>query len=129
MDGWNPEHRPNLLPGLSRELRERQTEAEEYLWEVLRNRKFRGLKFRRQHRIANYVADFCCLQLKLIVELDGGVHSTDFQIAHDEHRDRNLEVAGYRVVRVPNHRVFEDLGAVMRRLAAVVAELEGRSGD
>ena len=59
----------------ARELRLRTTEAEQKLWFLLRNRKLKGKKFRRQHAIANYVADFYCNESKLIIELDGNFHT------------------------------------------------------
>ena len=59
----------------ARSLRRRQTDAEKALWRLLRNRTFLGVKIRRQHAIGRYVADFVCLDSKLIVELDGGRHA------------------------------------------------------
>ena len=114
------------LANLPRELREKQTRAEEYLWRVLRDRRFRGLKFRRQHRVTNFIADFYCHSLKLIIELDGEVHSTASQAAHDENRDTYLEYLGYSIIRIPNQDIFQDLAAVMARLSKLVDELESR---
>ena len=59
----------------ARELRQRSTKAEEKLWSRLRNRKIKGKKFRRQHAIAGYVADFYCHESKLVIELDGNFHT------------------------------------------------------
>jgi len=94
------------------------------MWRFLRNRRFRGLKFRRQQRITNFIADFYCHELKLIVELDGGVHSTNEQADHDDNRDFYLQSLGYRIVRFPNRDLFESIGDVMQRLATVVDELQ-----
>ncbi|WP_299217204.1 uroporphyrinogen-III synthase [uncultured Dokdonia sp.] len=88
---------------IARHLRQEQTPAEEFLWEVLRNRQFEDLKFRRQHPIKNYIVDFCCLEIMLIVELDGGYHNTIDQKEKDELRDIHLRQLGYRVLRYKNN--------------------------
>jgi len=73
----------------ARQLRRDQTDAEQALWARLRDRQLCGAKFRRQHPIGPFVADFCCPQGKLIVELDGGQHAEE--IAVDQKRSRFLE--------------------------------------
>ena len=60
-------------------LRQRQTDAEEKLWQLIRNRKLSGLKFRRQHPLDKYIADFCCHEKRLVIELDGGIHKSKVQ--------------------------------------------------
>ncbi|MFC1798046.1 endonuclease domain-containing protein [Patescibacteria group bacterium] len=64
------EYNPRYIVELSKELRQKQTESEEILWEVLRNRKLNNLKFRRQHPFGRYIADFYCDEIKLVIELD-----------------------------------------------------------
>ncbi|MDP3381323.1 MAG: DUF559 domain-containing protein [bacterium] len=64
------EYNPKYIVELSKELRQQQTEAEEILWEVLRNRKLNNLKFRRQHPFGRYIADFYCDELRIVIELD-----------------------------------------------------------
>jgi very-short-patch-repair endonuclease len=92
-----------------------QTPPEQILWSILRGRRLAGLKFRRQEPIGPYIVDFCCRQLKLIVELDGMSH---FETGdRDEVRTRWLEEQGYRVFRVTNWDVNEDLEAVARGIA------------
>ncbi|KAF1713249.1 DNA methyltransferase [Pseudoxanthomonas sangjuensis] len=81
---------------LARHLRRAMTDAERSLWHHLRNRAFMAHKFRRQHPVGPYIADFVCLERRLIVELDGGQHAGD---PRDETRDRVLQAAGYRVLR------------------------------
>src|SRR3954453_23429898 len=90
---------------IARDLRERQTSAEAILWECLRNRRLGGLKFRRQHPIAesNYVADFFSYEHHLVVELDGSIH--DLQQAADAERQHDIEALGYRVIRFSNEQV------------------------
>ena len=94
-----------------RELRERSTNPEQLLWEVLRNRRLAGFKFRRQYSIDRFIVDFVCLEAKLIVELDGDYH--DYVIERDLARQRILESFGYRVARFWNEDVDEDLDAVV----------------
>ena len=76
------------------------TGAEAILWSMLRNRQLDGLKFRRQAPVAGAIADFACHEIKLIVELDGGVH--DLHEARDLLRDARIEAAGYTVLRFRN---------------------------
>ncbi len=75
-----------------------------------------GCKFRRQHPIDRYVTDFCCLEKKLIVELDGGGHAR--QTERDKRRTERLNSAGYTVVRFWNRQVFEDIDSVLREIEA-----------
>ena len=103
--------------GRARELREQMTSAEQQLWERLRGRRFLGLKFRRQFPVQGYVADFCCYEKKLIVELDGGIHEDSAQIAHDENRDLFLQSLGFKIVRFPNEQVLEDPDSVLQAIA------------
>ena len=100
----------------SRALRRTPTAAEEKLWYLLRKRRHFALKFRRQHPIGSYVADFYCHELKLIVELDGPVHEEEFQRAHDENRDANLLAEGYTIFRFTNEEIFQDAESVLDRI-------------
>ncbi|MFT4558041.1 MAG: 5-methyltetrahydrofolate--homocysteine methyltransferase [Porticoccaceae bacterium] len=93
-----------------RELRERSTKAEQLLWVVLRNRRLGGLKFRRQHSVGNYIADFACLDPKAIVELDGEYHR-DTEHA-DATRQTFLEAEGFQVLRFENSDVLENVEGV-----------------
>ena len=97
----------NNVPA-ARHLRQRLTPAEEVLWRSLRDRRFDGLKFRRQHPVGPFVLDFCCADVRLSVEVDGPVH--DQQTNQDEERARLLADRGYRVLRVRNDEVLTDLG-------------------
>jgi len=92
----------------ARQLRKKQTPAEDALWELLRNRQFSGFKFRRQHQIGDYIADFFCAEHGLIVELDGVVHGTAARQKVDNKRDAYLRSLGNTVHRFPNARVFDD---------------------
>lgn len=82
--------------------RQEQTEAEAMLWELLRNRNFENIKFRRQHPIKDYIVDFFSYELQLIIELDGGYHQNPEQKEKDELRDSHLAALGYKVLRYKN---------------------------
>ncbi len=87
-------------------LRQNQTTAESLLWELLRARQVSGLKFRRQHTIGPFVADFACRERKIIVELDGESH--DHKTEEDRARDQTLRDLGWQVIRFTNEDVISD---------------------
>ena len=91
---------------------------ERRLWERLRNRKLEGAKFRRQGRIGPYIVDFVCLESKLIVEIDGGIHDLPGRREKDAIRQRWLEREGYRVLRFSDMDCHHDIDRVL----AVIAE-------
>jgi len=107
----------------ARELRSPLTFAEQALWKLLRDRRLADLKFRRQSPLSIYVADFYCHALKLVVELDGGVHTDPRQRAHDENRDFYLRSLGCTILRFRNEDVFERPEAVLDRILEVVRGL------
>jgi len=102
---------------LARSLRRNATEAEKILWERLRDRQLQGLKFLRQYPIGPFIADFCCRDRRLIVELDGEVHESAQETARDAERDTYLKGLNYVVLRFPNQRVLEDPKSVLRDIA------------
>ncbi len=102
----------------ARSLRKQQTDAEAILWSHLRNRQMAGRKFRRQVPFLGYIADFASLEAKLIIEVDGGQHAE--RAEEDGKRTRELEAAGYFVIRFWNHEVFENLGGVLLAIHAVL---------
>jgi len=101
--------------GQARKLRRETTPAERLLWSALRNSSFAGLKFRRQHPIGCYVADFYCQQEKLVIELDGDSH--DFSEQKDRERTEALNKEGYQVIRFSNADVLENLEGVLMMIA------------
>jgi very-short-patch-repair endonuclease len=111
------------MRSIARDFRRQQTPAESVLWKRLRNRGLEGLKFRRQFPIPPFVTDFCCFDLKLIVELDGGIHESQRQSAHDENRDIYLRSLGYTLLRFPNSDVFNTPDAVLQRITAEVRRI------
>ena len=95
---------PSVRVERARYLRQQQTEAERKLWSIVRGRKLGGYKFRRQVPIDRYIADFVCLDARLVVELDGGHHSD--QVDYDAGRTEVLEACGFRVIRFWNREVL-----------------------
>ena len=99
----------------ARALRRRSTDSERRLWEQLRDRRFRGLKFRRQQPIGGrFVVDFYCAALKLAIEVDGPVHHD--QVVRDADRQRALEASGIIVVRVTVEQLSGDVAALLEAL-------------
>jgi very-short-patch-repair endonuclease len=94
----------------ARSLRRAMTEPEHLLWSKLRNRRFGRFKFRRQVPLGPFIADFVCFEQHLILELDGGQHT--LHRVYDVARTKWLNEHGFRVVRIWNHELREDAGAV-----------------
>lgn len=97
----------------ARELRKNLTDVEQKLWSCLRGKQL-GVKFRRQHPFLNYVLDFVCVDLKLVIELDGSQHF-DAQ-NYDVIRTQCLQDAGYVVLRFWNNQVIEELDIVLEEI-------------
>jgi very-short-patch-repair endonuclease len=112
----------NTLTQVSKELRQRQTEAEKLLWFKLRDRQLDRAKFRRQHRIGSYVVDFTCLEKKLIIEIDGGQHNQTLTKENDEQRTQWLEAAGYQVVRFWNSDVLQNTEGVLEKIKGLLRQ-------
>jgi very-short-patch-repair endonuclease len=109
-----PPKTPNTT-SKARELRRNSTKPESLLWSVLRGGRLGGLKFRRQHPVGPFVADFYCHSAKLVVEVDGMTH--DQSAEYDQRRTEYLQRQGLRVIRVINDDVLGDLEAVARYIA------------
>lgn len=99
----------------ARRLRQNQTNVEKTLWGFLRDRRFLGFKFRRQHPIGKYVVDFCCLKQKVVIELDGGQHAQ--RRAYDSARTNDIEKEGFRIVRFWNNQIMENPQGALENLA------------
>ena len=106
----------------ARRLRRRMTDAEQRLWWRLRDRQLVAAKLRRQEPIGSYFVDFCCVEHKLIVELDGGQHDEPAQREYDRTRTEYLMKCGYRVLRFWNTDVFGELEGVLETIAAETIE-------
>jgi very-short-patch-repair endonuclease len=104
----------------ARRLRTAQTSAEAILWRALRDRRLKGIKFRRQRPIDRYVVDFVAIGAKLIVEIDGATHSTAQELLRDAERTRILESLGFHIVRVTNIDVYKNLGGVLEMIVGTL---------
>ena len=104
----------------ARTLRKDQTKAEKIVWELLRKRKFRDYKFRRQHVIEGFVLDFYCHELKLGRESDGGIHLR--QREYDALRQEIIESEGITVVRITNKEIIENKRAILDKIEKVLVE-------
>ena len=110
-----------LLWAFAKQNRNNPTEAERLLWFYLSNKQL-GARFRRQHIIGQYIADFACLDKMLIIELDGGYHSLPEQQISDEQRTADLQKMGYRVIRFTNEELFNGIDLVLTKIKIALNE-------
>ena len=111
--------RYEVLKDFAKHNRREMTESETVLWNALRNMKA-GVRFRRQHPIGDYIADFICLPAKLVIEVDGGYHQEPQQQELDQQRTEFLVSKGYQVIRIKNEEISNDLNEVVMRIKAEV---------
>ena len=97
----------------AQQLRLTTTKSELRVWSLVRAKRLAGLKFRRQHVIGKYIADFVCLPARLVIEIDGDSHGTDEAEVKDAERTQEIERAGYRVIRFWNDYVLDDKDGVV----------------
>ncbi len=107
----------------ARALRKQMTDAERRLCYYLRGHRLQGLKFRRQHPVPPYIADFCAEKILLIVELDGGGHNEGATRRYDEKRTAYLQARGYTVVRFWNTDVMQNIEVVLGEIVRVATIL------
>jgi len=125
-----PEEKNNLfynkrLRQNANALRHNMTRAEACLWKyVLRARNMNGYQFRRERPVLNYIADFMCKELKLIIEVDGITHTFDGAEGKDLRRQKILEDAGFRVLRFTDNEVLTGIENVSERIKEVIQEIE-----
>lgn len=100
----------------ARELRKNCTDAEQFLWQILRDRQLNGLKFRRQHPFSGYFLDFYCLEKKLAIEIDGSGHAEDQQQNYDQVRTDALKKEEITVLRFSNNEGFENPEGVLETI-------------
>ena len=118
MDKWFETSAPDryeLLKDFAKKNRKEMTEAERVLWEELRKLNC-GYHFRRQHPIGDYIADFACLEKKLVIEVDGDYHNEPLQQQNDQWRTEFMEGKGYTVIRFKNEEITYDLPKVIARI-------------
>lgn len=121
----------NLFYGASPEifkrandLRKRMTPAESALWTLLRNKQLEGYKFRRQHPAKNFILDFYCHQIKLAIELDGGIHQNPIQAEYDKGRTYELNELGIEVLRFQNEDLWEDADRVLDKILGKIEQIK-----
>jgi very-short-patch-repair endonuclease len=116
----------NLQP-FANQLRKRMTKAEACLWKyALRAGKMKGYDFRRQRPVLNYIADFMCKELMLIIEVDGITHQDERVIANDKVRQARLEAAGFTVLRFTDDEVLKNMKGVINTLEDWIEKFEAR---
>lgn len=113
----------------ARALRKRMTDAELILWQYLRRRQMLGLPFRRQHPIGPYIADFACLPLQLVIEVDGATHASTEEEAPDARRIAFLKSKGWTVIRVFNVDVYNNLDGVLEAIHSQLAALKAANNN
>ena len=108
---------PHLSPQQkyqARKLRNNMTQTEQKLWKFLRNKHFKSKAFRRQFNIGPYIADFICLEARLVIECDGGQHL--LQQKYDQERDAYFMSQGFQVLRFWDHEILQDINAVLEKI-------------
>ena len=116
----------------AQEMRKNPTESEKALWNILRKFRYKGYIFRRQHPVDIFIADFYCHKLKLIVEVDGGVHDSEQAIEYDDGRSAELEKYGLSIIRFTNDQVLKEPDKVTLHIQDYIdrlsSSLPGRGG-
>jgi len=102
---------PQQTKTFSRQLRSDMTDAEQHLWRRLRMRQILGLKFRRQHPVGKYILDFACIDVKLVIEVDGSQHNV--LQSQDNERTAWLNEQGWKVLRYWNNDVLQSIDVVL----------------
>ncbi|MBK6983713.1 MAG: endonuclease domain-containing protein [Bacteroidetes bacterium] len=113
----------NLQP-FANENRKQMTKAEACLWKYVLRAKQMGYTFNRQRPVLNYIADFMCKELKLIIEVDGYTHLLDDVIKKDMIRQQRLENAGFKVIRFKDEEVLKEINSVSKVILLTIEELK-----
>ena len=111
------------------ELRKNETKSEKLLWEKLKGNQIKSSKFRRQHPIGLYIADFYCHKLKLIIEVDGEYHLSEEQILKDSERTNSLKESGLEVIRFTNEEIVKNIESVLSKLSTKIEEIENSNSS
>ena len=107
----------------AKQLRKDETKAEKVLWTRLNRKQMMGLQFRRQHPINRFIADFYCAKIKLVIEVDGGIHGLPENEAYDIGRSEILNDFGITVIRFSNEQIIYDIENVMIKIGNSVKNL------
>ncbi len=118
----NSNYNKKLQPNANK-LRKEMTKSEACLWKfVLSKRQMRNYQFRRQRPIDNYIVDFVCLPLKLIIEVDGSTHDNEVQYAKDKIRDETLKSLGFTILRINDSDVLTKISSVTNLIGCWIDE-------
>jgi very-short-patch-repair endonuclease len=101
-------------------LRKTMTDAEKLLWNALRNRRLNGFKFRKQHPIKRFIADFYCHEARLVIEVDGDIHNDISKKEYDSGRTFELAEYNIRVIRFDNWEVLNEINMVLNKINAEI---------
>lgn len=111
----------------AQEMRKNPTESEKVLWNILRKFRNKGYIFRRQHPVDIFIADFYCHKLKLIIEVDGGVHDSEQAMEYDDGRSAELEKYGLNIIRFTNDQVLKETEEVTIHIQNFISSLTSPS--
>ena len=112
-------HADQTTVDLAKRLRRKMTPCEKALWQRLKTKKMAGLKFRRQHPIRFYIADFYCHEARLVIEVDGPIHDSIGRREHDQQRDGVMEDFGIMILRFSNEEIRYHLQKVLKKIEEV----------
>jgi very-short-patch-repair endonuclease len=120
----NFSYNKNLQP-LAVQLRKNATKSEACLWKyALKSKQMQGYAFRRQRPVLQYIADFLCKELMLIIELDGITHDNEIANVRDKHREEQLTRAGFKIVRFTDKDVLNNMAGVILKLEKIISDIE-----
>ena len=107
----------------AQKLRKKMTDAEKIIWEKLCNKQL-GVKIRRQHPIWKFIADYYCHEIKLVIEIDGGIHLLEENKEYDISREVTLNEFGIEIIRFSNDQVVKEIESVIEKIKEKIAELK-----
>ena len=116
-------YKPYLI-AIAQKLRNNSSKPEIIFWNQVKQKKFKGYDFHRQKPLLNYIVDFYCHELNLIIEIDGKQHDTEYQAEKDAERDESLKKWDLTVIRIPAAEILDDVTAVMTILEAQIENIE-----
>ena len=117
---------PRYVVKLAQKLRMEMTTTEKILWSKLCNKQIDGLRFRNQHPIDRYIVDFYCHEIKLVIEIDGGIHES--QKEYDENRDHYLAANNYNVLHFCNEDIQYSINDVFKKIRKIASEIRKAKG-
>jgi very-short-patch-repair endonuclease len=106
----------NVITKAAKDLRQKQTEAEQMLWRRIRNKQLNGIKFRRQEPLGSYIVDFVSFEKKLIIEIDGSPHNEEQINKNDKQRSLWLRGEGFKVLRFWNSEIVRDIEGALTKI-------------